>query len=55
MELDIQEKVIKYRESREAKAVAKEALASTNASKETSLDTGKGKSPMEEVSQTSVE
>ena len=49
MELDIQEKVIKYREGREAKATGKEALASTNASMETSSDIGKGKDPMEEV------
>ena len=55
MELDIQEKVIKDREEREAKASAKEDLASTNASIGTSLDTGKGKSPMEEIPQTFVE
>ena len=55
MELDIQEKVIKDREGREAKSSAKKALASTNASMETNLDIGKGKSPMEEVPQTSME
>ena len=47
MELYIQEKVIKDREEREAKAATKEAMASTNASTETSSDTGKGKAPME--------
>ena len=52
MELDIQEKVIRDREGREAKAMTKEALESINAP---SLDTGKGKAPMEEVPQTSVE
>ena len=55
MELDIQEKVIKCKEEREAKAVEKEALESTNASIEPSSDTGKGKSPMEEVPQTYME
>ena len=55
MELNILEKVTKGRESREAKDVAKETLASTNASIEPSLDTSKGKAPMEEVPQTSVE
>ena len=55
MELYIQEKVIKDREEREAKAVEKEALASTNVSIGTSLDIGKGKSPMEESPQTFVE
>ena len=49
MELDIQEKVIKDREEMEAKATAKEALASTNASTEPSSKTSKGKAPMEEV------
>ena len=47
MELDIQEKVIKDGEGREAEAAAKEALASTNESTEPSSDTRKGKSPME--------
>ena len=55
MELDIQEKVVRDREGREAKSAAKKALASTNASIEPSSDTGKGKSPMEEVPQTSLE
>ena len=49
MELDIQEKVIKDGERREAKSTTKEALVSTNASTEPSSDTVKGKSPMEEV------
>ena len=49
MELNIQEKVTKDRESREAKVVAKETLASTNASTEPSSDISKGKSPMEEI------
>ena len=35
--------------------MAKEALASTNASTEPSSDTGKGKAPMEEVPQMSME
>ena len=55
MDLDIQEKVIRDMEGREAKAKSKEALASTNVSIGTSVDTGKGKYPMEEISQTSVE
>ena len=55
MELDIQEKVIKDRESRETKAAAKEALEYTNASTEPSSDIGKGKAPMEEVPQKSME
>ena len=55
MELDIQEKVIKYREEREAKDATKEALASTNASIGIGLDTGKEKSRMEEIPETSVE
>ena len=55
MELNIQEKVIRDREGREAKDAEKEALASTNASTEPSSDTCKGKGPMEEVPQTSVE
>ena len=45
MELDIQGKVIKDREEREAKATTKEPLVSTK----TSLDTGKGRAPMEDV------
>ena len=55
MELDIQEKVIKDKEEKEAQAAVKEALAAKNASIETSSDTGKGKSPMEEIPHTSVE
>ena len=55
MELDIQEKVIRDREGREAKATAKEDLASTNVSIGTNLDIGKGKYPMEEVPQISME
>ena len=55
MDLDIKEKVIKDREEKEAQATAKEALAAKNASIETSLDIGKGKAPMEEVPQTSME
>ena len=55
MELDILEKVIKDREEREAKVVEKEALASKNVCIGTSSDMGKGKSPMEEISQTFVE
>ena len=55
MELDIHEKVIKDKEEREYKAIAKEALESTNVSIGTILDTGEGKSPMEEVLQTSME
>ena len=55
MELNIQEKVIKDRESRESKVAAKEALESTNASIEPNSDIGKGKYPMEEVPPTSIE
>ena len=55
MELYIQEKVIKDREEREAKATSKEALASTNVSIGTSSNTGKGKAPMEYFPKTSVE
>ena len=55
MELDIEEKVIRDREGREAKAATEEALESTNASMKPSSDTRKGKAPMEEVPQTSVE
>ena len=55
MELNIQEKVIKDREIKEAKAAAKETRASTNASSKTSSGTGKGKAPIEEFPQTSVE
>ena len=49
MELNIQEKVIKDRERREAKATVKEALASSNVSTKPNSDKGKGKPPMEEV------
>ena len=55
MELNIQEKVIKDRERREAKAAAKETLASTNSSTKPCSDTSKGKSPIEEVPWTSME
>ena len=55
MDLDIQEKVIKDRESKEAQAAAKEALATKNTSMETCSDTGKGEGPMEEIPQTSIE
>ena len=55
MELDIQEKVIRDKEGREAQAEGKEALAAKNASIETSSETGKGKAPMEEIPHTSVE
>ena len=52
----IQEKVIKDRKSREAKDVKNEAnLASTNVSIGTSSGIGKGKYPVEEFPQTSME
>ena len=47
MELYIKEKVMKYREEKEAQATVKEALAMKNTSMETSSDTKKGKGPME--------
>ena len=47
MELDIQEKVMKEREE-------KEALAAKNIPMETSSVTDKGKSPMEEIQQESI-
>ena len=55
MEIDIQEKVMKYREEKEAQATTKEALAVKNTSMETSSDTNKGKGPMEEIPQASIE
>ena len=48
MEIDIQEKVIKYREE-------KEALAAKNVPMETDSATDKGKGPMEEIPQASVD
>ena len=47
MELPIQEKVMRDKVGREAKAVKKEALESTNASTESISDIGKGKALME--------
>ena len=55
MELDILERLTKDKEEKEARASAKEALASKIASIETSLGLDKGKSPMTEIPQTSME
>ena len=55
MELDILEKVMKDREENEAQAIAKEALAAKNTSMVTNSYTNKGKGPMEETPQASVE
>ena len=55
IELDILERMTKEREEREARATTKEALASKTASVETSSDLDKGKSPMGEMPQTSME
>ena len=55
MDLDILERMEKDREEREAQAATKEALASKTASVGTSSDLDKGKSPMGEIPQISVE
>ena len=55
MELDILERMTKYKEEKEARVVAKEALASKTASVETILGLDKGKSPMTEILETSME
>ena len=55
MELDILERMTKDKEEKEARATAKEALASKTASVETILGLDKGKSPMTKIPQTSVE
>ena len=55
MELDILEKMTRDREEREARAATKEALASKTAFVETNSSLDKGKAPMGEIPQTSVE
>ena len=55
MELDIQEKMIKYREEKEAQVVAKQDQAAKNTSIETSSATDKGKIPMEDIPKASVD
>ena len=55
MELDILERMEKYREEREAWAATKESLASKTTSVETSSGLDKGKAPMREIPQTFVE
>ena len=55
MELDILERMEKDREEREARAATKESLASKIASVGTSSNLDKGKAPMGEIPQTSVE
>ena len=55
MELDILERMTKDKEEKEARAAAKEALASKTSSVETSSSLDKGKSPMTEIPQTSME
>ena len=55
MELDIQEKVIKDREEKEAQAAAKEDLAAKNTPMETSSASDKGKIPKEEIPQAFVD
>ena len=49
MELDILERMEKYREEKESRAATKEVLASKTASVGTSLDLDKGKAPMGEI------
>ena len=55
MELDIQEKVMKDKEEKETQATTKEDLAAKNAPIETSSASAKGKGPMEEIPQASVD
>ena len=55
MELDILERMEKDREEREARAGTKEALAAKTASMGAISDLDKGKAPMGEIPQTSVE
>ena len=55
MELDILERMEKDMEEREVQATTKEALASKTTSVETSSGLDKGKAPMGEIPQTSVE
>ena len=55
MELDILERTAKDTEEREAWAATKEALASKTTSVGTNSDLDKGKDPMGEILQTSVE
>ena len=55
MELDILERMAKDMEEREARVVTKEALASKNAFVGTNSDLDKGKYPMREILQTSME
>ena len=54
MELDILERLTKDKEEKEARVVAKEALASKTASVETNLGLDKGKPPMAEIPQNSL-
>ena len=55
MELDILERMTRDKEEREARAATKEALVSKTASVGTSSNLDKGKYPMGEIPQTSVE
>ena len=55
MELDILERMAKDREDQETRAATKEALTSKTTSVETNSGLDKGKAPMGEVPQTSVE
>ena len=55
MELDILERMAKDREEKEARAATKEVLASKTASVETSSKLDKGKAPMGENPQVSVD
>ena len=52
--MDIQEKVMKDREEKEAQAATKQDLAAKNAPMETSSASDKGKGLMEEIPQTSA-
>ena len=55
MELDIQEKIIRDREEKEAQATTKEDQEAKDSSIATSLATDKGKSPLEDIPQASVD